>query len=93
MLGVDPLSGEGMARWAREVLTIYAAWGVAVLLGGRLTMIRSPGKGGWEMMTRFRAHLGNAGAAPGGHQPGAPTAIRRNQYRAKPRIAVGAPGW
>ena len=25
VLGVDPLSGEGMARWAREVLTIYAA--------------------------------------------------------------------
>ena len=25
------------------------------------------------MMTRFRAHLGNAGAAPGGHQAGAPT--------------------
>ena len=22
VLGVDPLSGEGMARWAREVLTI-----------------------------------------------------------------------
>ena len=25
VLGVDPLSGDGMARWAREVLTIYAA--------------------------------------------------------------------
>ncbi len=25
VLGVDPLSGEGMARWAREVLAIYAA--------------------------------------------------------------------
>jgi AcrR family transcriptional regulator len=25
VLGVDPLSGEGMTRWAREVLTIYAA--------------------------------------------------------------------
>jgi ABC-type molybdenum transport system ATPase subunit/photorepair protein PhrA len=25
------------------------------------------------MMTKFRAHLGNAGAAPGGHQAGAPT--------------------
>ena len=24
VLGVDPLSGEGMARWAREVLAIYA---------------------------------------------------------------------
>src|SRR6266702_2503243 len=25
VLGVDPLSGEGMARWAREMLAIYAA--------------------------------------------------------------------
>jgi len=25
VLGIDPLSGEGMTRWAREVLTIYAA--------------------------------------------------------------------
>jgi AcrR family transcriptional regulator len=25
VLGVDPLSGEGMARWAGEVLTVYAA--------------------------------------------------------------------
>ena len=25
VLGADPLSGEGMARWAREVLAIYAA--------------------------------------------------------------------
>jgi TetR/AcrR family transcriptional regulator, regulator of cefoperazone and chloramphenicol sensitivity len=24
VLGVDPLSGEGMTRWAREVLAIYA---------------------------------------------------------------------
>jgi AcrR family transcriptional regulator len=25
VLGIDPLSGEGMARWAREMLAIYAA--------------------------------------------------------------------
>ncbi len=25
VLGIDPLSQEGMARWAREMLTIYAA--------------------------------------------------------------------
>jgi AcrR family transcriptional regulator len=25
IIGVDPLSTEGMARWAREVLTVYAA--------------------------------------------------------------------
>jgi AcrR family transcriptional regulator len=25
VLGADPLTGEGMARWAREVLSIYAA--------------------------------------------------------------------
>ena len=47
VLGVDPLSGEGMARWAREVLTIYAA-GLPACSRRRLTMIRSPGEGGWR---------------------------------------------
>ena len=40
VLGVDPLSGEGMARWAREVLTIYAA-GLPGRSARRLTLIRS----------------------------------------------------
>jgi TetR/AcrR family transcriptional regulator, regulator of cefoperazone and chloramphenicol sensitivity len=35
VLGVDPLSGEGMTRWAREVLAIYAAG-----------LISRPGAGG-----------------------------------------------
>jgi AcrR family transcriptional regulator len=35
VLGVDPLSGEGMTRWAREVLAIYAAG-----------LISPPGEGG-----------------------------------------------
>ena len=35
VLGVDPLSGEGMARWAREVLAIYAAGLPAPPAGGQ----------------------------------------------------------
>lgn len=34
VLGVDPLSGAGMARWAREVLAIYAA-GLPAAPGGQ----------------------------------------------------------
>jgi AcrR family transcriptional regulator len=34
VLGVDPLSGDGMVRWAREVLTIYAAGLPAAPAGG-----------------------------------------------------------
>ena len=35
VLGVDPLSGEGMERWAREMLAVYAAGLLATPEGGR----------------------------------------------------------
>ena len=35
VLGVDPLSQEGMARWAREMLAIYAAGLPAAPEGGQ----------------------------------------------------------
>jgi ABC-type multidrug transport system ATPase subunit len=38
-------------------------------------MIRLPLEGGWEMMTKFRAHLGNAGAAPGDDRVSAATGM------------------
>ena len=34
VLGTDPLTGEGMARWAREGLAIYAAGLLATPEGG-----------------------------------------------------------
>ena len=37
VLGVNPLSEEGMARWAREMLAIYAA-GLPAAAGGRAAM-------------------------------------------------------
>ncbi len=69
VLGVDPLSGEGMARWAREVLAIYAA-GLLARERAAMSMLPRPGRRGRPDRDPFSQAGGGQGDDDGVPQPG-----------------------